>query len=115
MQVVPTLRAHPAQLAGTTKVRSEGGHSHPTVEDPDDVWAFGELPSGLRTSDVVSLSLETVQEVLTRHRLATCSPDVLIEVPVDSCGPHELHRVNEMIEVGRAAAVQALDRSSLAT
>jgi NTE family protein len=115
VQVLPTLRALPAQLAGTTKVRPERGTSHPTVEDSDDVWAFGDLPSGLRTSDVVSLSLETVQEVLTRHQLATCSPDVLIEVPVDSCGPHELHRVNEMIEVGRAAAVQALDRSSLAT
>lgn len=76
---------------------------------PDGTWTPGELPSGLRRVDVVNLSLETVEAVLTRHRLAACPPDLLVEIPADACGAHEFHRVDELIQLGRAAAVQALD------
>ncbi|MET8833197.1 patatin-like phospholipase family protein [Micromonospora sp. NPDC004540] len=69
------------------------------------------LPAGLRAPDIVSLSIEAVEDLLIRYRLAGHPPDLLIEIPTDACRGHEFHRAIEMIEVGRRAAVAALASS----
>ena len=71
------------------------------------------LPAGLRKIDMVNLSMEAVSALLTRYRLAALPPDLLIEVPVDACGTLDFHRAEEMIELGRASAQEALARSGL--
>jgi NTE family protein len=38
------------------------------------------------------------------------SPDMLIEVSRDSCGTFDFFKAREMIEMGREAAVLALDK-----
>ena len=70
-------------------------------------------PPPLRTFDVVQLSLEAMQRLITRYRLSSYPPDVLIEVPIDSCGTLDFHRATEMIELGRARASAALDSLAL--
>ena len=72
------------------------------------------LPAGLRALDIVSLSLEAVEDLLIRYRLAGHPPDLLIEIPTDACRGHEFHRAPEMIEVGRRAAGDALASSAFA-
>ncbi len=73
-----------------------------------------DLPAGLRGADVVSLSIEAVEDLLIRYRLAGHPPDLLIEIPRDACRGHEFHRAPEMIEVGRRAAHDALASSGFA-
>jgi len=68
-----------------------------------------QIPTGLRTRDVIELSIQTMQRLITRYRLSAYPPDLLIEVPVDACGTFEFHRAAEMIELGRHCARQALD------
>ena len=72
------------------------------------------LPAGLDAIDVVSLSIEAVEDLLSRYRLAGHPPDLLIEVPTDACRGHEFHRAPEMIEVGRRAAGDALASTGFA-
>ncbi|PWU47333.1 esterase [Micromonospora globispora] len=72
------------------------------------------LPAGLRAPDVVSLSIEAVEDLLIRYRLAGHPPDLLIEIPTDACRGHEFHRAFEMIEVGRRAAGDALASTGFA-
>lgn len=74
---------------------------------------FGELPRGLRTTDVVSLSLETAEAMITRFRMAASPPDVLVELPLDVASTFDFHRATELIEAGRVAAVKALDAAGL--
>jgi NTE family protein len=74
---------------------------------------FGELPAGLGKLDMMNQSLDTMQSILTRYRLAGYPPDVLISVPRDACRSLEFHRAAEMIDVGRRLAAQALDRAGL--
>jgi NTE family protein len=89
-------------------------------EDPGDVGAaeeleeqlFGALPPGLRTLDVMQLSLEALQSVVTRFRLAAYPPDILITVPRTSCRTLDFHRAKEMIAIGRDQAIEALDREA---
>lgn len=66
--------------------------------------------SGLAMSDVLMRSLETMQAALTRRNLAVFWPDVVINVPKNTCRFHEFHLASPLIEYGRRLAVDALDR-----
>lgn len=80
----------------------------PMADDP-----FDALPAGLSKFDVMTQSLEAMQSVLTRYRLAGYPPDVLVTVPKDACRSLDFHRAAEMIALGRALTVEALDRAAL--
>lgn len=88
-----------------------GGWEH----GPDDAEgaAFGELPAGLGKWDVMNQSLEAMQSVLIRYRLAGFPPDVLVSVPRDACRTLDFHRADEMIELGRRLTEEALDAADL--
>src|ERR671916_293209 len=79
------------------------------AEDP-----FGALPAGLGKFDMMNESLDTMQSVLTRYRLAGFPPDVLVSVPRDSCRSLDFHRAAEMIDLGRTLAEEAFDRAGVA-
>lgn len=67
------------------------------------------MEDGLRVSDVVSLSVDAMQQLITRYRLAGQSPDVLIAVPVSAARTIDFHRASELIALGRTLADKALD------
>jgi NTE family protein len=71
---------------------------------------FEPLPPGLRTFDVMDLSIEAMQTVVTKFRMAGYPPDLLVEVPKDACRTIDFHRAAEMIELGRSLTAAALDR-----
>ena len=89
--------------AGETEAEAGAGAREP---------AFEPLPSGLRTRDVLELALDTLRSVVAKYRLAGYPPDLLITVPSESCGMMDFHRANEMIELGRERARQALDQEA---
>lgn len=74
---------------------------------------FDALPPGLSKLDVMSQSLDAMQSVLTRYRLAGYPPDVLVAVPRDACRSLDFHRAAELIDVGRTLTAEALDRAGL--
>jgi NTE family protein len=71
------------------------------------------LPAGLGRFDVMNQSLEAMQSVLTRYRLAGDPPDVLVTVPKDACRTLDFHRAADMIALGRDLTTDALDRVAL--
>lgn len=68
----------------------------------------GDEEADLSLFDVVTRSIDTMQNLVARHRLASQSPDVLIDIPRDACMIYEFHRAEEMIELGRETAQAAL-------
>jgi len=58
--------------------------------------------------EVIQHSFETMQRTISRLKLAAYSPDVIIEIPNNACGPFEFYRAAEMIALGRQMAKQAL-------
>lgn len=70
---------------------------------------FERLPADLRTLDVMDLSLDTLQSVVTRYRLASYPPDVVVRVPKDACRTLDFHRGAEMIALGRRLTEEVLD------
>ena len=71
------------------------------------------LPSGLGKGDVLTQTMEVMQSMLIRYRLASYPPDVLIEVSKGACRTLDFHRAQEMIDLGRELAEKALDASGL--
>ena len=70
--------------------------------EKNDDWGFFE---------VVHHSLETMQSTISRLKLAAYSPDVIIDIPKNVCGPFEFYRAGEMIALGRRMAEAALSVS----
>jgi NTE family protein len=75
--------------------------------------SFETLPDGLSKFDVMNLSLEAMQSLLARYRLAGYGADVLIDIPKDSCRTLDFHRADEMVALGRTLTSEALDRAGL--
>lgn len=65
----------------------------------------------IRMLDVVDLSLDAMQSLVTRYRLAAYPPDLLITIPKTACRTLDFHRANDMIPLGRQATADALDHS----
>ena len=71
------------------------------------------LPADLGRFDIMTQSLEAMQSVLTRYAVAAHPPDVMITVAKDACRTVDFHRAAEMIELGRALAIEALDAAAV--
>ncbi len=91
-----------------TSSRGSTPGDDPAMPVPEDD-PFGPLPAGMRTVDVMQLSLEALQRSIKRYRLASFPPDVLITIPKGVCRTLDFHRAEEMIALGREQASEALD------
>ncbi len=58
--------------------------------------------------ELMTRSFETMQNAIAAVKLAAYRPDVVIEVPRDTCAAHEFHRARELIEIGYALAQSAM-------
>jgi NTE family protein len=63
----------------------------------------------VRTSEVVSLSFDAMQSLITRYRLAALPPDVLVTVPLSAARTIDFHRADELLDLGRTLTKAALD------
>jgi NTE family protein len=66
--------------------------------------------ASLSMSEAAIFSLDAMQASIGRCMLAAYPPDLLIEVPINTCGAHEFYRAGEVIEVGRELAEKAIER-----
>lgn len=59
--------------------------------------------------DILSNSLEAMQDRIARYQMAAYRPDTLIEIPVNACEVLEFHRAEEMINLGYKLAQKTID------
>lgn len=81
--------------------------------DPDDSDESDESES-LDMFELVSRSIEIMQNAIAAVKLAAYSPDVIINVPRDVCQAHEFHRARELIDIGEELTEQAMSSSARA-
>jgi NTE family protein len=65
---------------------------------------------GMSMTDAALLSLDAMQASISRCMLAAYPPDLLIEIPINTCGAHEFYRASEVIGVGEYWAERAIER-----
>ena len=64
-------------------------------------------------SEVIINSFETMQETLSRYKLAANPPDLLISIPKNICTAHEFFRASELIEAGAWWTRRALETAEI--
>ncbi|UZE97842.1 patatin-like phospholipase family protein [Alkalimarinus alittae] len=64
------------------------------------------LPFGM--IDIMNLSFEAMQSALTQYKLAGYPPDVLVNIPKNSCKTFDYHKAPELIQLGRTQTEKAL-------
>jgi len=57
--------------------------------------------------DVALASMETMQNLIARLKLAAYSPDITVEIPRNACGFYEFWRAEELIALGHERTAQA--------
>ena len=65
-------------------------------------------PEALGMFEVLSRSFDMMQGAVSRLKLAAHHPDLLIEIPRNTCQTYEFYRAREIIAVGRRQAERAL-------
>ncbi len=59
---------------------------------------------------LINKSIETMQEVISRHQLASHRPDIMIEIPSDVCDFYDFHRADELINFGSELTKEVLEK-----
>ena len=75
----------------------------------DDARSVSLQELGLGKFDVMNLAIETMQDSLTRYKIAGYPPDILINFPKHVCRSFDYHRAPELIQLGRMLAEDALE------
>jgi NTE family protein len=65
---------------------------------------------GIGKFDVMNLTIETMQSALVQYKIAGYPPDLLIDIPKNSCRSYDYHKAPELIQLGRECMSAALDR-----
>jgi NTE family protein len=103
--------ADPFAVPGSAESRG-GRESSPSSGSGDGIGrssGYEHVLSGLSMLDVVDLSLDAMQNLVTRYRLAAYPPDITITIPRTAGRTLDFHRAGELIELGRQAAMEVLD------
>lgn len=59
-------------------------------QEPEDIGLF----------EVISKSIDAMQNTIARFKLAAYAPDVVINIPSNSCAFYEFYRADELIDLG---------------
>jgi len=125
------LRRSAAEVLESERVRAItsrfGGHArdhdHDVEHDqpipPEAVDRLPQTPTDalvVRSADVglvdlLNMSFETMSALISRYRMASNPPDVLVTVPSNAVRTLDFHRAAEMIELGRQLTTEALDHA----
>lgn len=74
---------------------------------------INDVPKAIKSADVISLSIQTMQQQLTQVEFRKYKPDLVIGIPMDACGTLEFYMANQMIELGQLTAAKELNRVGL--
>jgi len=75
-----------------------GLHRMIEAKEPEDMGLF----------EIMSQSIDTMQNTIASFKLASYSPDVIINIPKNACRFFEFEKADEMIEIGRRKAQESL-------
>lgn len=78
-------------------------------QTPSEAFVLGQADVGL--VDLLNMSFDTMSALISRYRMASNPPDVLVTVPSNAVSTLDFHRAAEMIELGRQLTTEALDHA----
>lgn len=65
---------------------------------------------GLNYFQLINKSIETMQEVIARHQLASHKPDIMINISTKACEFYDFHKAEELIKYGQLITKEILEK-----
>jgi len=59
--------------------------------------------------ELINKSIETMQELISRHQLASHRPDIMINIPLKVCEFYDFHKAKELIKYGQIITKEILE------
>ncbi|HEY7853523.1 MAG TPA: patatin-like phospholipase family protein [Aquiluna sp.] len=103
----PSSRKLAKQLGVDTRIQQ-------VIKDPVETplqRIINDVPKTITSSDVMLMSIQTMQQSLTAVEFKKHKPDLIVGVPIDACGALEFHKAKQMIRLGEKLATEALDQA----
>ncbi|MDT8405128.1 patatin-like phospholipase family protein [Sulfuriflexus sp.] len=72
---------------------------------------FNSRPTDIGMLDIITNSLDTMQNSIARFRLAAYGPDIIINIPSDVCLFYEFYRAKELIRFGHEITEASFNHS----
>lgn len=69
---------------------------------------LNDVPKAITSADVISLSVQTMQQKLASIEFSKYKPNLVIGVPIDACGMMEFDKAKKMISLGEKLTAQRL-------
>ena len=63
--------------------------------------------------EIINKSIETMQEVISRHQLASHQADIMINISSKVCEFYDFHKAKELISYGSAVTKEALENRNI--
>jgi len=101
------VEARPAPVASTPPAAGNGYRQRIRAFIDSLHPAREAMPPSRGMFDVAIASMQTMQDTITRLKLAAYTPSVTVDIPRNACGYYEFWRAAELIELGRERAGQA--------
>ncbi len=74
---------------------------------------FNKNEKSFNSFNIVSKSIEMMQNQLIKHELASHEPDVIIDIPINIADFYDFHRAKALIEFGRERAYETMKNYNL--
>ncbi len=104
LPIAPVLNSN-VDLIIAVDVNSEKEYKN---EDFEYIFSKEQEIDELNIVDILMQSVIIMQSKITQFKLAAYTPDILIEIPRNSCGLFDFHLANEMIQLGKNIAKKVL-------
>jgi NTE family protein len=103
----------PQQVSDNEPKKVKNGYQRAIGEFIDSLqsrFTREEEETDVNVIDLMSRSLEAMEHMITRFKLAAYNLDHLIEIPANACGVFEFFRADEMIKLGYARAQREFEK-----
>lgn len=100
---------------GSVTRRRQNGYQQRMANFIDDIRQYLNIrqQKTLGLFDVVARSMNIMEDTITQWQLKSHSPDIVIEIPRNTCSFYEFYRAQEIIRLGREKAGAALARAGI--
>jgi NTE family protein len=99
----------PARAAIDPELGLQAAVATQVAQTPAGALVLGQSDIGL--VDLLNMSFDTMSALISRYRMASNPPDILVNVPSNAVRTLDFHRAAEMIELGRQLTTEALDHA----
>lgn len=114
----PTMTDN-SDMTLVVNVNADVDHRYEVIESPKQKLITQQLEKmwnkvfDFANEDIKTMALICMMDIIDRYKMAGYKSDMIINISKESCGMFDFHRANEMIEVGKMATRDRLQKKGL--